>query len=78
MSDVLSRDAELPLPPDPDTEDNVLVRVDKLVKHFPVYGGGLIRERRVNLGETERDLIPGMRSKPHGDRDHYESASGGK
>ena len=43
MSGVLPRDAELPLPPDPDTEDDVLVRVDKLVKHFPVYGGGLIR-----------------------------------
>jgi oligopeptide/dipeptide ABC transporter ATP-binding protein len=43
VSGVLPRDAELPLPPDPDTEDDVLVRVDKLVKHFPVYGGGLIR-----------------------------------
>jgi oligopeptide/dipeptide ABC transporter ATP-binding protein len=43
MSDTLPRDAAPPLPPDPDTQDDVLVRVDKLVKHFPVHGGGLIR-----------------------------------
>ena len=43
MSDTLPRDAAPPMPPDPDTEDDVLVRVDKLVKHFPVRGGGLVR-----------------------------------
>jgi len=43
VSDTLPRDADLPMPPEPGLEDDVLVRVDKLVKHFPVRGGGLIR-----------------------------------
>ena len=42
MSDTLPRDAARPVPPEA-AEDDVLVRVDKLVKHFPVRGGGLIR-----------------------------------
>jgi oligopeptide/dipeptide ABC transporter ATP-binding protein len=41
MSDTLPRDAAQPGPSAAD--DDVLVRVDNLVKHFPVYGGGLIR-----------------------------------
>jgi oligopeptide/dipeptide ABC transporter ATP-binding protein len=30
------------MPPEPGTEDDVLVRVDNLVKHFPVKSGGLL------------------------------------
>jgi oligopeptide/dipeptide ABC transporter ATP-binding protein len=43
VSDTLPRDAPLPARPEARTEDDVLVRVDNLVKHFPVHGGGLIR-----------------------------------
>jgi len=43
VSDTLPRDAPLPARPEAGTEDDVLVRVDNLVKHFPVHGGGLIR-----------------------------------
>ncbi len=44
MSDtIVPGSAAGPLPSAMGTEDDVLVRVDNLVKHFPVYGGGLIR-----------------------------------
>jgi len=43
MSDTLPRGAAAAMPPEAALEDDVLVRVDKLVKHFPVRGGGLIR-----------------------------------
>ncbi len=42
MSDTL-RDAASPAPLEAAMEDDVLVRVDNLVKHFPVRGGGIIR-----------------------------------
>ena len=43
MSDTLPRDDARPLPPEAAMEDDVLIRVDNLVKYFPVRGGGLIR-----------------------------------
>jgi oligopeptide/dipeptide ABC transporter ATP-binding protein len=42
MSETLPRDAAAGAIRDPDFEDDVLVRVDHLVKHFPVKAGGLI------------------------------------
>ncbi|HUL27428.1 MAG TPA: dipeptide ABC transporter ATP-binding protein [Streptosporangiaceae bacterium] len=42
MSETLPRDAAAGTIRDPDFEDDVLVRVDNLVKHFPVKAGGLI------------------------------------
>jgi oligopeptide/dipeptide ABC transporter ATP-binding protein len=43
MSGTLPRGAAAAMPPEAALEDDVLVRVDGLVKHFPVRGGGLIR-----------------------------------
>jgi ABC-type glutathione transport system ATPase component len=43
MSDTLPSDNARPFPPEAAMADDVLVRVDNLVKHFPVHGGGLIR-----------------------------------
>jgi oligopeptide/dipeptide ABC transporter ATP-binding protein len=42
MSETLPRDAASSWPTEADLDDDVLVRVDNLVKHFPVKGGGLI------------------------------------
>ena len=42
MSGTLPRDAAAGTIRDPEFEDDVLVRVDNLVKHFPVKAGGLI------------------------------------
>jgi oligopeptide/dipeptide ABC transporter ATP-binding protein len=42
MSETLPRDAASSWPTEADLDDDVLVRVDNLVKHFPVRGGGLI------------------------------------
>ena len=42
MSDTLSQDGTASLLPEAELEDDVLVRVDNLVKHFPVKAGGLI------------------------------------
>jgi len=37
------------LPPDPEHEDDVLVRVENLVKYFPVQGDGFIRRTVANV-----------------------------
>src|SRR5262249_60878259 len=42
VSDTLSQDGTASLLPEAELEDDVLVRVDNLVKHFPVKAGGLI------------------------------------
>src|SRR5262245_35125763 len=42
VSDTLSQDGTASLLPEAELEDDVLVRVDDLVKHFPVKAGGLI------------------------------------
>jgi oligopeptide/dipeptide ABC transporter ATP-binding protein len=42
VSEVLSADQAGPFPSEADLGDDVLVRVENLVKHFPVKGGGLI------------------------------------
>jgi len=42
VSDTLSQDDTASLLPEAELEDDVLVRVDNLVKHFPVKAGGLI------------------------------------
>ena len=41
MSDILSKTSPGTFADGPGAEDDVLVRVDNLVKHFPVHGGGL-------------------------------------
>jgi oligopeptide/dipeptide ABC transporter ATP-binding protein len=42
MSGTLPHGAMDAMPPEPGTEDDVIVRVDNLVKHFPVKSGGLL------------------------------------
>ena len=42
MSETLPRDAAAAAIRDPEFEDDVLVRVENLVKHFPIKAGGLI------------------------------------
>jgi len=42
VSSTLPAGAPAAMPTDPELEDDVLVRVDNLVKHFPVKAGGLI------------------------------------
>ncbi len=42
MSGILPEDLTASMPPEPGTEDDVLVRVENLVKYFPVKAGGLI------------------------------------
>ena len=42
MSDTLPQGGTAPVLPESGLEDDVLVQVDNLVKHFPIKAGGLI------------------------------------
>ena len=56
MSDALPQGGTPSLHPESELEDDVLVQVDNLVKHFPVKAGGLIGR---TVGDTVTAQLPG-------------------